>query len=754
MTPLPTRLPLVAVAAVLALPVAVLPAGAQSASQAASQAASRSASQSASQAASSTVPAAASSGVLHADLIVERVLPAAVVGDLTATQERRVEDALVAPGAGAVVSVAVEDADGGLVVEALDVARADAAGVASLLDGLPSVDEAAVAGTVRAVGAPVLAAGSSAASTAPDPLRPQQWPLSVLRAEDLRPLVASTPVVAVLDTGVDGTHPDLDDALVPGVDLVAGTGTGAIDPQGHGTHVAGIIAAEVGNGVGVEGLVGGARVMPVRVLGADGSGSTAATAQGVVAAVDRGASVLNLSLGGSGDDPVLARAVRYATDHGVLVVAAMGNDGQAGSPTSYPAAYPDVLAVAATDSRDVRGAFSSVGPHADVAAPGVSVLSTYPGGRYVGMSGTSMATPYAAATAAAVRGVAPALTPAQVTDVLTSTALDLGARGRDDAYGSGRVAPVAAVQRAVQLTGPTPTPTPAPAVPAAPASVTALAGDARASLRWEAPPALAGAEVTGYEVRLRATGRTDRVATTPADVRSLAVAGLVNATTYSVEVRARSSAGLGAPATTTVRPVAPATAPRSLRAVPGAARAALSWTAPTSTGASALTGYEVVVSARGRADVVVRTGAGTRTATVTGLVNGVDHTVRVRALTAAGAGPAATTTVRPRTTSTAPRSVSSAAGSTRDRVTGVFVTWSAPSSDGGAAVTSYRLLVRAEGARTDSVVTVRATAAGGAAQTAAVTGLRGGVRYGVTVQAVTAAGYGAASARTALVAAR
>ena len=746
MTTPSARLPLVAAAAALVLPLAALPAVAQ----------------------------APPSGALHADVLLDQALPAAVVDDLSTAQERRVEDALVAPGAGAVVSVAVEDAGGGLVVEALDVARADAAGVASLLDGLPSVDEAAVASTVRAVGGPVLTAGSSAAATAPDPLRSQQWPLSVLRADDLRPLVASAPVVAVLDTGVDGTHPDLDDALVPGVDLVSG-GTGATDPQGHGTHVAGIIAAEVGNGVGVEGLVAGARVMPVRVLGADGSGTTAVIAQGVVAAVDRGASVLNLSLGGPGDDPVLARAVRYATDHGVLVVAAMGNDGQSGSPTSYPAAYPGVLAVAATDSGDVRGAFSSVGPHADVAAPGVAVPSTYPGGRYVGMSGTSMATPYAAATAAAVRGVAPGLTPAEVTDVLTGTALDLGAAGRDDLYGWGRVVPVAAVQRAAQLSQtpaptpeptpePTPTPTPTPeptpepevqpAVPAAPASVSAVAGDARATVRWEAPPAVAGAVVTGYEVRLGATGRTDRVATTAAGARSLAVTGLANATTYRVEVRARSSAGLGAPATTTVRPVAPATAPRSLRAVAGSASAAVSWAAPTSTGASALSGYEVVVSAPGRPDVVARTGAGTRSATVKGLVNGVDHVVRVRALTADGAGPAASTSVRPRTTASAPRSVSSAAGSRADRLTGVSVTWSAPSSDGGSAVSAYRLLVRAEGAARDAVVTVRATASGGAAQTAALSGLRAGVRYSVAVQAVTPAGNGATSARSALATAR
>ncbi|MEJ5914647.1 S8 family serine peptidase [Pseudokineococcus sp. 1T1Z-3] len=746
MTRSPRALPLTAAVAVLALPLAALP--------------------------TSALPASALPASAGAVPDVADVLPAEVVEDLSAGQARQVEAALVAPGAGAVVSVAVEAPGGRLVVDALDVRTDRAAGVARLLDGVDAVEVADVAEVVRAVGT---------AGAAADPYRSLQWPLDTLHAEELRPLVTSTPVVAVLDTGVDGDHPDLDDVLVPGVDVVDGTTgprAGWVDPQGHGTHVAGIVAAEVGNGTGVEGLLAGARVMPVRVLGADGSGSTAQVAQGVVAAVDAGASVLNLSLGASRSDEVLRRAVAYAGERGVVVVAAMGNDGAKGSPTSYPAAYDGVVAVAATDRADARASFSSSGPHADLAAPGAEVASTWTGAGYRYASGTSMASPYAAAAAAAVRGAAPGLTPTQVEEVLEQTALDLGAPGHDDLYGWGRLVPVAAVERARQLTAPPTGPAPedpepedpapedpapedpAPEDPApeqpvllapgTPTSLSAVAGEQSAEVRWQPPaPAETAAEVTGYEVRLVAPGRAETVVATDAAARSTTLRGLLAGTTYRVEVRALSAAGVGEAATTQVRPVAPATSPRSLRAVPGPGRAAVSWQAPASVGTGA-TGYEVRVSARGREDVVVRTSAAARATTVAGLADGVDHAVAVRVLTASGAGPWATTSVRPRTTASAPQRVTVSSGSTRDRATGVVVAWSAPASDGGSAVTSYRVLLRAQGTSRDVVVTVRPTVSSGrgSSQSVAVGGLRRGTSYSAVVLAVTDAGPGAASARS------
>nr|WP_269205003.1 S8 family serine peptidase [Motilibacter aurantiacus] len=275
----------------------------------------------------------------------------------------------------------------------------------------------------------------------------------------------TAPVVAVIDTGADAAHPDLVGALVAGADIVNG-GTVTKDPDGHGTHVAGIIGARVDNGTGVAGLVPDARVMPVNVFGPDGLAWSSDIATGIVWAVDHGAKVLNLSLGSDSSAPVEEAAVRWALEQGAVVVAAMGNDGESGSPTSYPAAYPGVLAVGATAPDDSRASFSSTGAHIGVAAPGDDVLSTYPGNRYAYLSGTSMATPYAAAAAALVLGAWPALRPGQVVAHLRSTAEDLGAPGHDPEYGYGLIDPVRALS--TQPAGVTAAPLPTGTAAAAP----------------------------------------------------------------------------------------------------------------------------------------------------------------------------------------------------------------------------------------------------------------------------------------------
>lgn len=397
-------------------------------------------------------PAAAASPAPDLDL------PQVVLDDLTRAEEHAVAESVVddegrlgADGAGgadgaedtAEVAVAVPEADGGLRIETLTVAEADAGDVVALLAAQRSVEAASTTSKVSAFD--VTAPDVRAAVAAADPYRSYQWPLTRLCAEEVRAASPTSPLVAVVDTGASGTHPDLDGVLVPGIDLVQG-GNGMVDPNGHGTHVAGVIGAEVGNGVGTEGLLAGARVMPVRVLDRSGSGSTDDVARGIVWAVDHGASVVNMSLGGTSPDSVLKSAVDYAEKHDVVVVAAMGNEGEEGSPTSYPAAYPSVLSVAATTSRDTRAAYSSVGAHARLAAPGDAVMSTIPGG-WGRMSGTSMATPYVSASAAAVRGASPSLSAPGVRDLLTSTADDLGAVGRDPQFGYGLVDPLAALRR-------------------------------------------------------------------------------------------------------------------------------------------------------------------------------------------------------------------------------------------------------------------------------------------------------------------
>jgi thermitase len=203
-------------------------------------------------------------------------------------------------------------------------------------------------------------------------------------------------VIAIVDTGVATDHPDLVNKLVPGYDFV-NNDADPRDDQGHGTHCAGVAAASTDNGVGIAGVGFNARVMPVKVLGADGFGTLSNVASGIRWAVDNGARIISLSLGSTTDAATLRNAITYAWGQGAVVVAAAGNE--ATDQFSYPAAYPEAIAVAATDNQDRRAGFSNFGSWVDVAAPGVDVLSTVPGG-YARYSGTSMACPAVAGLAA------------------------------------------------------------------------------------------------------------------------------------------------------------------------------------------------------------------------------------------------------------------------------------------------------------------------------------------------------------------
>jgi subtilisin family serine protease len=278
-------------------------------------------------------------------------------------------------------------------------------------------------------------------------------------------------VVAVIDTGVAIRHPDLarkmwinageipdnqiDDDGNGHVDDVYGwdalnDSDWPDDQHGHGTHCASIIAAEADNGEGIVGVAPGVRIMAVKVLDSYGLGYADTVADGLVYAVDNGAWIANLSLGGSSDSSVLRDAVRYAYERGVTVVVAAGN--QYGPPVTYPAAYESyTLAVAATDHDDRRAAFSSAGPETDVAAPGKDVYAAWRA-RLIGpeqvryvytfASGTSMATPATVGVAALVLSQNPGLTPDEVMDRVKYTAEDVNAAthpGEDDWLGFGRV---------------------------------------------------------------------------------------------------------------------------------------------------------------------------------------------------------------------------------------------------------------------------------------------------------------------------
>lgn len=256
--------------------------------------------------------------------------------------------------------------------------------------------------------------------------------------------------IAILDTGVDLSHPDLFVRILPGYDFVNNDN----DPQddnGHGTHVAAIAAASTNNGEGVAGVNWGANILPVKVLNSSATGTYANVAAGIVWATENGAQVINLSLGGPAPSFVLNDAVNYAYQRGVILVASTGN---AGAPSVlYPAAYDPVIAVGATDSGNNLAGFSNYGPEVDVVAPGVNIYSAFPGGGYGYRSGTSMSAPHVSGLAALLWGI-PGNGPARIRALIESNALDLGSPGWDVFFGSGLIQMDAAILPALPTATP------------------------------------------------------------------------------------------------------------------------------------------------------------------------------------------------------------------------------------------------------------------------------------------------------------
>lgn len=367
-----------------------------------------------------------------------------------------------APVFGAVRLVMVREQDGRPVAVTTTVPnRAQASTTVTHALGDPGVLAVSAAEQVRAE------------ATGPDPLRGQQWALNTLQADQVWPLQSAAGVtVAVIDSGVDAGHPDLAGVVLPGTDLVA-AGNGQSDPYGHGTHVAGVIAAVRGNAVGIAGLATGARILPVRVLDGLGNGSDADLANGIVWAVDHGASVINLSVGSPDYSPAEAAAVAYAIQRGVVVVASAGNERTKGNPVMYPAAFASVIGVAATGTTNRTLDFSSSGSFVDLAAPGMDIVSTYRRA-YASLKGTSASAPLVSATAALVRAAAPKLSNAQVATLLTTTAQDIESAGRDALSGSGLIRPLVAVTQAKAIARGAAAPPAAPVTP--PPAAIAVAG--------------------------------------------------------------------------------------------------------------------------------------------------------------------------------------------------------------------------------------------------------------------------------------
>ncbi len=268
-----------------------------------------------------------------------------------------------------------------------------------------------------------------------DPLWGLQWGAVLTQAPTAWAVTkgSSGVVVAVLDTGVDLSQPDLQGAFVPGYDFV-NDDTDPSDDNGHGTGTAGIVAARAGNGRGGAGFCPQCSVMPVKVVAADGTATEADVAPGITWAADHGADVINLSLGGT-YSATIADAITYATSKGVLVVAAAGNNGSSGA--FYPAADPEVLGVAATQPDDQLYSWSNYGGWVPLAAPGCD-LTTARGGQYAEVCGTSASTPVVAGLAGLAMSYSQTSSAQAITQAITSSAHTIAgvSAGRVDVAGT------------------------------------------------------------------------------------------------------------------------------------------------------------------------------------------------------------------------------------------------------------------------------------------------------------------------------
>jgi subtilisin family serine protease len=309
-----------------------------------------------------------------------------------------------------------------------------------------------------------------------DPRYAEQWNMTHIGMPKAWTIVTDTSslTIAILDTGIKTNHPDLQHQLWtnPGeieANGVDDDGNGFVDDlhgwhfyqvyangmampfqnsdigdhNGHGSHVAGIIAASGNNGIGVAGVAWKARLMVLRILDDDAAGWESDVIRGLQYAVANGARVINLSLGLAERTPALEAAVAAAAAQDVLLVAAAGNGG---GNVLYPAAFPSVLSVSASDRQDRRADFGAYGPSLDLLAPGVDIISTWNGVPYFSRSGTSMAAPHATGVAALLWARMPAATARDVGTCLMLTATDVEIPGRDDETGWG----VLNAERAVQ----------------------------------------------------------------------------------------------------------------------------------------------------------------------------------------------------------------------------------------------------------------------------------------------------------------
>lgn len=310
-----------------------------------------------------------------------------------------------------------------------------------------------------------------------DPYIGSEWHLSKIGATTAWDTTQGAGVtIAILDSGVDASHPDLAPNLVPGYN-VYGSNTDTSDVCGHGTAVAGSAAARTNNGIGVAGVAGQAKIMPIRVAYVDAASGgcyayTSTIASGITYAADHGARIANVSYGPLAGSATIQSAAQYMQSKGGLVFVSAGNNGvdENITPTTT------LIAVSATDSNDAKASWSSYGSFVSIAAPGVGIWTTSKGGIYQGWNGTSFASPVAAGVAALMMAAAPSLDGAQIEEAMFASAVPLGAAGRDPLYGYGRVDAAAGIKAAQAKATPSDSQAPTAAI-TSPAGSSSVSGN-------------------------------------------------------------------------------------------------------------------------------------------------------------------------------------------------------------------------------------------------------------------------------------
>lgn len=420
---------------------------------------------------------------------------------------------------------------------------------------------------------------------------PAQWALARVKALDAWSVYPGSyggggAPVAIVDTGVDASHPDLAGRVAGGAICLTGTCLAGppVDDNGHGTLGAGIAAATANNGIGVAGLSPGSPIVPVKVLDAAGSGTYAAIAAGIIWAADSGARALNLSLTGPAFSQTLCDAVTYAASKGALVAAAAGNLGS--SAPVYPAGCPGAVGVAATDQDELAPSWSNTGsPNVFVSAPGVAVHTTYLKGGYALATGTSMSTSFVAGLGGLLFGQAPGRSVADVRRIIASTADKVGgaAYGADpygtcagctwsSTHGYGRInvqraLSAGAVDLPASSVPPPPQPAPDFTIAASPSSMTTLQGGRAAyTVSIGALDGFAGAvslSVTGLPAGATAAFVPASVSTSGSSALTVTTASATPAGSYPLTVRGASGSLAHAAGLTLVVAAAPAQAPPS-----------------------------------------------------------------------------------------------------------------------------------------------------------------------------------------------